>query len=123
MDVNLFFPQTEIPEAYAHARKICDTCLVKQECLKEALAMSESFGMWGGLTPQERDRLINRRGRKRKVIHTKYDCVMCGKEFMPKQVHQKTCSKECSEANSNLSRRGNRRQRMVEINRRKNSAG
>lgn len=48
---------------YDEARKICDICPVKRECLNEALETKERFGMWGGLTPIERRR-IERRDRR-----------------------------------------------------------
>lgn len=38
----------------AGARRICDTCPVMQTCLEYAVAANEPFGVWGGLTPEER---------------------------------------------------------------------
>ena len=43
--------------AYAAARLVCNPCPVRRECLAYALAEPEYFGMWGGRTPQERQRL------------------------------------------------------------------
>lgn len=53
------------PELFHHkgldeqraAKMICGNCEVKQECLREALVHEDPFGVWGGLTPKERDRL------------------------------------------------------------------
>lgn len=36
------------------AKSICETCVVKQECLEYALTMREPYGIWGGLTEVER---------------------------------------------------------------------
>lgn len=33
----------------------CRTCLVRRECLLDALARDERWGIWGGLTPLKRD--------------------------------------------------------------------
>jgi WhiB family redox-sensing transcriptional regulator len=39
------------------AKKVCDGCPVRPECLAYALAHDERFGVWGGTTPRERRRL------------------------------------------------------------------
>ncbi len=36
------------------AKAICGSCPVRQACLDEALRRREPFGIWGGLTEQER---------------------------------------------------------------------
>ena len=49
----LWFPEAANHKAnYQKAKLICETCLVKEPCLKAG--QSEVFGMWGGLTPAER---------------------------------------------------------------------
>lgn len=40
---------------YAEARAICSACPVRTDCLRYALRNNEREGMWGGLTPAERD--------------------------------------------------------------------
>lgn len=50
---------------YLLARTVCDGCPVKDHCLRWALDNDECHGMWGGLTPTERDRLHG--GRRRPV--------------------------------------------------------
>lgn len=45
----------------------CSTCPVTEQCLKAALAFergqdSMRFGIWGGLTPEERARIDRQRG-------------------------------------------------------------
>ncbi len=54
-----FFPGTSgrpAPEgAYDYARETwCNRCPVKQECLDFALDNNEKWGIWGGLSPEER---------------------------------------------------------------------
>lgn len=43
------------------AKNICRTCPVQTECLAFALRTHESYGVWGGKTPQERQRRANPR--------------------------------------------------------------
>lgn len=50
--VELFFPPAEQESEVAKA--VCSECLVRQPCLDFALAEGERFGIWGGLTSQER---------------------------------------------------------------------
>lgn len=56
-----FFPQQRgrsIPLRQAQrAKAICARCPVQQQCLQAALARRETEGIWGGLTPKERDAL------------------------------------------------------------------
>lgn len=42
------------------AKKICKGCDVRTECLHEALANDEPFGVWGGLSERERRNLKRR---------------------------------------------------------------
>lgn len=41
----------------ASAKAVCATCPVVRECLEHALAVREPYGVWGGLTTQERNQL------------------------------------------------------------------
>ena len=45
----------------AQAKKVCQECKVRVQCLEEAFNADERFGIWGGLT--ERERRAARRGR------------------------------------------------------------
>src|SRR5438067_53104 len=38
----------------AEAKMVCQDCVVRLECLQEALEADERFGIWGGLTERER---------------------------------------------------------------------
>ena len=57
--VQLFFPPAE--HEGDEAKAMCAICEVRQPCLEYAIAAGERFGVWGGLTPQERRSLIARR--------------------------------------------------------------
>jgi len=61
----LFFP----PEGdemgnsrVAYARKLCGMCPIRLECLDYAVSNREMYGIWGGLTRNERQSLIRRYG-------------------------------------------------------------
>ena len=42
----------------AAAKAICATCPVVASCLDWALAGGEAHGVWGGTTPEERERMV-----------------------------------------------------------------
>ena len=52
-------PEKDIREGVA--RSLCNSCLVKTECLEYSLAVREPYGIWGGLNELERRRLLRRR--------------------------------------------------------------
>ena len=54
-DPEAFFP--EKGGSTREAKKVCQSCPVRSECLDYALAMDERFGIWGGLSERERRRL------------------------------------------------------------------
>jgi|GEM_PF-167308 len=57
----LFFPSAS--EGVVVAKKICDTCPVQVECLEFALETREDFGIWGGTSERERQRILRQRQR------------------------------------------------------------
>lgn len=58
VDPELFFPDKG--GTTAPAKAICGGCDVRAECLTYALEHDEPFGIWGGLSVTERDRLTGR---------------------------------------------------------------
>lgn len=53
----------ETPQATsdrAKAKRICNRCDVQGHCLQWALEHAERYGIWGGLTVRERDRIRRR---------------------------------------------------------------
>lgn len=59
----VFFPGPG--HGYEPARRLCAECPVLDECLSWALETGQEFGMWGGATPEERERMRPVRFRKR----------------------------------------------------------
>lgn len=54
VDPALFFPDRGVPTK--DAKEVCQSCVVRKDCLEYALA-EEEFGIWGGLSERERRRL------------------------------------------------------------------
>jgi WhiB family redox-sensing transcriptional regulator len=72
-DPDLFFPISTIGPAeqqIARAKTICAGCGVRQECLEFALTHDQTYGIWGGTTPQDRqrDRRRQRRAAAARVV-------------------------------------------------------
>jgi WhiB family transcriptional regulator, redox-sensing transcriptional regulator len=60
-DPELFFPvSTAGPslDDVSRAKAVCARCEVQQECLAYALATRQVHGMWGGTSPDERQRQL-----------------------------------------------------------------
>lgn len=65
-DPELFFPISHSGPALRQAMRakaICAHCDVQQECLRYALAAGSIQGVWGGMTEEERRRLLRRNRR------------------------------------------------------------
>jgi len=54
-DPDAFFPEKG-GDVYA-PKRVCAACGVRAQCLQYALDRGERFGVWGGLTANERTRL------------------------------------------------------------------
>lgn len=59
LPLEMFFPPAE-QEADA-AKAICSGCTVREPCLEAALAAGERFGIWGGMSTDERQTVAARR--------------------------------------------------------------
>jgi WhiB family redox-sensing transcriptional regulator len=58
-DTEIFYPVTADEEA--EALSICATCPVRAQCLEFALHNRETYGIWGGATPEQRRRMRRER--------------------------------------------------------------
>lgn len=65
-DATFFFgPDKERPKdrmrREAVAKRICAGCPVRQACLQHALDVPEAYGVWGGMSEDERREQLSRR--------------------------------------------------------------
>jgi WhiB family redox-sensing transcriptional regulator len=58
-DTEIFFPANA--EEEAEALSICATCPVRAQCLDYAVRNRETYGIWGGTTPEQRRRMRRER--------------------------------------------------------------
>jgi WhiB family transcriptional regulator, redox-sensing transcriptional regulator len=65
-DPDLFFPisaKGAVEKQVARAKMICAGCRVRQECLEFAQTHDLTYGIWGGTTPEDRQRARRRKRR------------------------------------------------------------
>jgi WhiB family redox-sensing transcriptional regulator len=59
---NFYHPENERGPSRARrerlAKAICARCDVRENCLRWALAAREPYGVWGGLSTEEREALL-----------------------------------------------------------------
>jgi WhiB family transcriptional regulator, redox-sensing transcriptional regulator len=60
MDPELWFPEPWEDETPAKA--VCGRCPVRAACLAFALDANEEYGVWGGLSPEQRHEVRRREG-------------------------------------------------------------
>ena len=56
---------------YKEAKKMCSYCPAIQACATYAIEARELYGVWGGLSPLERDALITKHKRGRPKVYVK----------------------------------------------------
>jgi WhiB family redox-sensing transcriptional regulator len=56
IEPDVFFPTSE--EEAGPALAYCSGCPIRETCLAWALKNGERYGVWGGLTEQQRRRLV-----------------------------------------------------------------
>lgn len=65
IDPAMFFPEMGTPGSPKRAKQVCyEQCPVREKCLEWALSFesqSTSYGIYGGLSPNERRRLLKER--------------------------------------------------------------
>lgn len=86
---DLWFPEKGGNTTAAIA--VCRACPVAAECLSFSMELTpgeRSHGIWGGLTPRKRAKLVN--GQR--------PCQHCGTYFPPANKWQRMCSDTCREA-------------------------
>ena len=61
IDPEIFHPDKGDAVASRAAVQVCKQCVVLDECLEGALARNEQFGIWGGMTSNQRTKERRRR--------------------------------------------------------------
>jgi len=56
VDFTVFYPKHST--RYEYAKAICRTCPHVEECLAWALSTRQSFGVWGGTSPEDRHQML-----------------------------------------------------------------
>ena len=56
-DAPYMFPSAQDDEGVRQAKETCRWCPVREQCLSGAMERGEQYGVWGGLTPEERRQL------------------------------------------------------------------
>jgi WhiB family redox-sensing transcriptional regulator len=107
VDSEIFFPEPgDSAGAARSAKKICARCEVRKPCLQWALERDERYGIYGGFSERERQRI--RRGelapvvvlpipeipRSRERYKVRRHCVSCGMGLHGRGRHR-YCSLEC----------------------------
>ena len=57
VDPELFYPEVGHAPTAKAAKEICKHCVVRVECLEEALTVNDLYGIRGGMTYSERKKL------------------------------------------------------------------
>ena len=91
-DPELFFPVGSAGSAalaqIAEAKKICARCPVRRACLVFAMATRQEYGIWGGLTEDERSQL------RRRVAASQTAAVPAAVGWLPRKQRDSDCSTE-----------------------------
>jgi WhiB family transcriptional regulator, redox-sensing transcriptional regulator len=62
------FPSEQDAKGIEYAKSICERCPVRDRCLADALDRGESFGIWGGMTSDERRALRRKEARTKSAL-------------------------------------------------------
>jgi hypothetical protein len=62
IDTEIFYPEQGDPASADMARRVCNMCDVKKQCLQYAVDNNERHGIWGGTIERERRHLFKIKG-------------------------------------------------------------
>lgn len=65
LDSAMFYPADDVDAV--SAKTVCEGCSVQSQCLEFAIENREKDGVWGGATFRERQRIVRRRRRQRRL--------------------------------------------------------
>ena len=100
-DPELFFPVGNTGAAYQQieeAKAVCRTCKVIDACLKCALDTNQDYGVWGGLSEDERRALKRRamRARRSQAMQLQVSVApsLVTTDSSPQPIHSSICFTE-----------------------------
>ena len=108
MDPDLFFPDDGDAVGIARAKNLCAACPVVAACLTGALRRRERFGVFGGLTGNERANFV-RRGK----LPSPIPCGTAAGYARHRRLKEPTCP-ACRAAVATLSRERDQLRRQTE---------
>ncbi|QBZ73532.1 WhiB family transcription factor [Streptomyces phage Mischief19] len=76
------FPHPADEAGIEYAKSLCNRCPIRDACLEAALDNREAFGIWGGLTTEERRAVLRKRAARKARSMRKTPSVP------PRQPHQ-----------------------------------
>jgi len=79
----------------AKAKAVCAGCHVREECLAYAFRESLEYGIYGGLSPNERIRLRRQGGQPAPRRPTERRCEECGGKFWAVNPSARFCCHAC----------------------------
>jgi len=80
-------------EQIAKAKKVCAGCHVREECLAYAFRESLEYGIFGGLSPNERIKLRRQGNQPAPRPRTERTCEECGEAFWAYNAARFCCHK------------------------------
>lgn len=86
IDPDLFFPDADDTYGIAWAKRVCAACPFRAECLQGAMDRAEAWGVWGGLSEEERPRPL---------LELPRACPRCA---APPPSGRTYCSEPCAKA-------------------------
>lgn len=57
LDTRMFFPGKGHNDLVVASKRVCASCPVRKDCLAEAQSLRDPYGIYGGLTAREREKL------------------------------------------------------------------
>ena len=62
-DLDFFFPvsQVELDQRLPRLQELCGSCIHRTACLSFAIDNHETNGFWGGMTPEQRNKLTKKK--------------------------------------------------------------
>lgn len=91
----IFYGVDDQPHDTAKAKAICAACPVRRECLDYAINEGDHFGVWGGATDNQRDRIAQLRYSQPGAYGVALTCAGCGHDTVVVSGDWPYCSLPC----------------------------